>query len=174
MYHANSFYPADGGHLFAFHHGGRWEPQFNLGWFTRPTLPSCLRIGIGFNTSQAGRDPDRQAGQERLLKYFERFQQTVSKAWKNELARWMAANAGAIQLGANRPEFALLPADAVDRLLACQHAAALEWIFVGRWLYLDRPDDAAVLRDRAKLARAIDDTFRALLPIWIATYDGAA
>jgi len=170
LYDANSFYPAPGGHLFAFHHGGRWEPQFNLGWFTRPTMPSCMRMGIGFNTSQAGRDADREGGQERVLRYVEHFQRVIAKSWKNELARWMGANGGVIEVGLHRPEAALLPADAVDRLLACRHAAALEWIFVGRWLHLDRPDDAAILRDRSKLARAVDDTSRALLPLWLATY----
>ena len=171
MYHANSVYPGERGHLFAFHHGGRWEPQFNLGWFTAPVMPSCMRIGIGFNTSPAGRDPDREAGQERVLRYFERFQQTVRTSWRTELARWMSVNGGVVELGLHRPERAMLPADALDSLLACRHAAALEWIFVGRWLHLDRPDDVAILRDRAKLARAVDDTFRALLPLWIATYD---
>ena len=50
------------GHVNAFHHGGRWEPQFNLGWFTPPFTPSCLRIGIGFNLSQSGRDPTCRRG----------------------------------------------------------------------------------------------------------------
>ena len=141
----------------------------------RRRLPSCLRIGIGFNTSPAGRDPDRDAGQERVLEYFERFQQTVSRAWKNELARWMAASAGVdrARRESARNSRCFLPTPSIVCWRA-SNAAALEWIFVGRWLHLDRPDDAAILRDRAKLARAIDDTFRALLPIWLATYEGAA
>ena len=172
LFHANSFYPAPSGHIFAFHHGGRWEPQFNLGWFTRPARPSSMRIGIGFNTSPAVRDADRAGGQERVLAYFERFQRAIAKSWRNELARWMETNGGGVEMGSG-PEQSMLPAQAVERLLACKHAAALDWIFVGRWLFLDRPGDAAVLRDRAALARAVDDTFRALLPLWLTTYDDA-
>jgi len=173
LFHANSFYPALGGHhIFAFHHGGRWEPQFNLGWFTQPSRPSCMRIGIGFNTSQTGRDADRASGQERVLAYFEQFQRAIAKAWRTELVRWMETNGGLVELGASLEE-SMQPAQAVERLLARRHAASLDWIFLGRWLFLDRPADAAVLRDRAALARAVDDTFRALFPLWLSTYDDA-
>jgi hypothetical protein len=61
---------------------------------------------------------------------------------------------------------------AVDWLIGCRNAAALDWIFVGRWLFLDRADDAAIMRDRSTLARTVDDTFRALFPVWISTYTG--
>jgi len=172
LFHANSFYPAPGGHIFAFHHGGRWEPQFNLGWFTLPTRPSCLRVGIGFNTSSTGRDADRAAGPERVLAHFEQFQRAIARAWRTELVRWMETNGGMLELGASL-EQSLQPAQAVERLLALHNAAALEWIFVGRWLFLDRPADAAVLRDRAALARTVDDTFRALFPLWLGAYDAA-
>ena len=94
LFHANSFHSHATGHIFAFHHGGRWEPQFNVGWFSSPPFDrSCVRIGLGFDFSKAGRDPDRVAGQERALAFFERFQQTLEKAWARELARWMDANA---------------------------------------------------------------------------------
>jgi hypothetical protein len=174
LFHANSAH-AESGHIYAFHYGGRWEPQFNLGWFgNTPEWPvNCLRAGIGFNAAATGRDSDRAAGQERVVRYFERFQRVVAKSWKSELARWMSANGGFIQYGAKPAAIDLLPARAVERLLGCQNAAAVEWIFVGRWLFLDKSDDAAILRDRGTLAQTIDDTFRALLPIWLATYSGA-
>jgi hypothetical protein len=54
--------------------------------------------------------------------------------------------------------------------LTCRDPTAVGWIFLGRWLFLDRPDDARVLSDRAKLASAIDDTFRTLYPVWLSTY----
>jgi len=160
------------GHIDAFHHGGRWEPQFNVGWFgSTPEWPvNCVRSGLGFNTSAAGRDPDRAAGQDRIVRYFERFQQVVGTSWRNELPRWMAANGGFIQYGARPADVDLLPDRAIERLLACDHPADVGWLFIGRWLFLDRPDDAAILRDRAKLARSVDDTFRALYPIWLGTY----
>jgi hypothetical protein len=174
LFHANSSH-ASPGHIDVFHYGGRWEPQFNIGWFANPPgwAVNGIRAGIGFNASAVGRDPDRAAGQERVVRYFERFQRVVSKAWRNELARWMSLNAGFIQYGEKPAALDLLPEKAVERLLGCQNAAAVEWIFVGRWLFLDKPDDAEILRDRAKLARTIDDTFRALLPIWLSTYSGS-
>ncbi len=174
LFHANSAH-ADTGHVYLFHYGGRWEPQFNVGWFANPPgwPVNCVRAGIGFNLSAAGRDPDRLAGQERIVRYFERFQRVVARSWKGELARWMSMNAGFIQYGEKPAALDLLPERAVERLLTCQNAAEVEWIFVGRWLFLDKADDAAILRDRAKLARTIDDAFRALLPIWISVYSGA-
>jgi tetratricopeptide (TPR) repeat protein len=176
LFHANSAHPAAGnGHIYAFHYGGRWEPQFNIGWFASPPgwPVNCVRAGIGFNTSAAGRDPDRGAGQERIVRYFERFQRVLAKSWRNELARWMSRNAGFIQYGEKPAALDLLPEQAVERLLTCQNAAAVEWIFIGRWWFLDKAEDAAVLRDRAALARTIDDTFRALLPIWLSVYAGS-
>ena len=172
LFHANTFHSSSPGHIFAFHHGGRREPQFNVGWFSSPPLPrNCLRIGIGFHTSPAGRDADRIAGQERVLAFFDRFQRVVAKSWKRHLAEWMASNGGFIQYGDRPPATDLLPDRAVDWLMTCQNAAALEWIFVGRCLFLDRPADARILADRATLARIVDDTFRALLPIWLDTYN---
>jgi tetratricopeptide (TPR) repeat protein len=173
LFHANSCHPGAMGHIYAFHHGGRWEPQLNVGWFTQPSMPSCMRIGVGFNTSSAGRDPEREAGQEQVLRYFERFQRTIAKSWRTELGRWMGSNAGFIQSGAAPPSMSLQPQQAVDWLIGCRNAAALEWVFVGRWLFLDRPDDAALMRDRSTLARTVDDTFRALYPLWLSTYSGA-
>ena len=83
----------------------------------------------------------------------------------------MAGNSGFIQYGDKPPATDLLPSRAVEWLVNCQNAAALEWIFVGRWLFLDRPDEATILGDRASLARVVEETFRALLPIWLSTYD---
>ena len=174
LFHANSFHSHATGHIFAFHHGGRWEPQFNIGWFSSPPFDaSGVRIGLGFNFSQAGSDPDRVAGRERGLAFFERFQQTLVKSWARELARWMRANAGFIQYGDRPPEIDLLPERAVEWLVNCRNAAVLEWIFVGRWLFLENPADAKILSDRAKLATTVADTFRTLYPIWLATYTNA-
>jgi len=58
----------------------------------------------------------------------------------------------------------------VEWLLRCRNAAALEWIFVGRWLFLENVDAAKILADRARLAKVIDDTFRTLYPIWLDAY----
>jgi tetratricopeptide (TPR) repeat protein len=174
LFHANSCYANTSGHIFAFHHGGRWEPQFNLGWFSSPPYEAnCFRAGLGFNLSAvAGRDPERTAGHEQILRFFERFQQTIEKSWKRELARWMAASGGFIQYADRPPAREMLPERAVEWLLNCRHAAAQEWVFVGRWLFLDKPDDAKILNERAKLATIVEDTFRTLYPIWLSTYTG--
>jgi tetratricopeptide (TPR) repeat protein len=173
LFHANSFHANATGHVFAFHHGGRWEPQFNLGWFSSPSHPAnCMRIGLGFDLSAAGRDPDRVYGQERVLAFFEQFQKTLEHAWKRELARWMGGSGGFIQYGDRPPAVDVLPERAVIWLLNCRNGAALEWIFVGRWLFLDKPDDAKMLGDRAKLASLVDDTFRTLFPLWLGAYAG--
>lgn len=173
LFHANSWH-ATIGHAYAFQHGGRWEPQFSLGWFSSPPFEaSCFRVGLGFNLASAGgRDPDRAAGHEQVLRFFERFQQTVEKSWKRELARWMAANAGFIQFADRPPALDLLPERAVEWLLNCRNPAVQQWLFVGRWLFLDKPDDAKVLSERARLATLVEDTFRTLYPIWLSTYTG--
>ena len=171
LFHANSYHTVGtNGHVNAFHHGGRWEPQFNLGWFAPPITPACLRIGIGFNLSQAGRDPASVAEQEQILRYFERFQRTVEKSWQRELARWMGGNSGFVQYGSLPPAFDMLPERALARVLSCRDPVSVGWIFVGRWLFLDKPDDARILSDRAKLATTVDDTFRSLYPLWLTTY----
>ena len=58
VFQANSCHPGATGHIQAFHHGGRWEPQFNIGWFSSPPLASnCFRAGIGFNLSPPAANP---------------------------------------------------------------------------------------------------------------------
>ncbi len=171
LFHANSFHSHASGHIYAFHQGGRWEPQFNLGWFSNPPFPAnCVRIGLGFSFAAERGGAEGGSGSERALAYFARFQQVVDRSWTRQLAEWMADNSGFIQYGSNPPATDLLAPRAVEWLVKCQNAAALEWIFVGRWLFLDRPDDAKILADRASLARIVDDTFRALLPIWLSAY----
>jgi tetratricopeptide (TPR) repeat protein len=174
LFHANSWHSTTSGHVDAFQHGGRWEPQVNLGWFSNPPFEaSCFRVGIGFNlATTGGRDPDRAAAHEQILRFFERFQQTVAKSWKRELARWMAANAGFIQFGDRPPARDLLPERAVEWLLNCRNPTAQGWVFVGRWLFLDKTDDAKILNERAKLATIVEDTLRTLYPIWLSTYTG--
>ena len=173
LFHANSFQAPFTGHIFAFHHGGRWEPQFNLGWYgTPPHAARAFRVGLGFNLSQSGSDADRAEGQERILAFYDRFQQMIERSWKRELAQWMGENAGFIQYSDLPPAVDLLPERAVEWLLNCHNAAALEWVFIGRWFFLDNPQTATIVADRAKLARVVDQTFRSLYPLWLGTYAG--
>jgi len=84
----------------------------------------------------------------------------------------MASDGAFLQYGAHPPAVDLLPAQAVHWLVNCRDAAQLEWVFVGRWLFLDNPDHQRILGDKAKLARIADDTMRTLYPLWLDTYRG--
>ena len=171
LFRRNSFYSGGAGHIYAFQHGGRWEPQINIGISAAPQWErDSLRAGIGFNLTQTGSDPNREAGQERVLQYFENFQQLVSTAWKTLLADWMAANGGFVQLGHKPPATDLMPADGADALVNVRQPADVGWVFCGRWLFFDRPEDAAVLADQAKLVKWTDQAFTDLLPLWTTVY----
>src|SRR5205085_12001012 len=82
LFRRNSFYPGGAGHIYAFQHGGRWEPQLNVGFFSESRFGrSAIRAGIGFNLAQGEADREGDAGQERLLTHFDRFQRLVSSEW---------------------------------------------------------------------------------------------
>ena len=79
LFRRNSFHAGGEGHLFAFHHGGRWEPQINVGFYSVAAWGrSAIRAGIGFNLTQSGADREREAGQERVVAYYEAFQRLVA------------------------------------------------------------------------------------------------
>lgn len=172
VFRRNSFYPAGAGHLTAFQHGGRWEPQLHVGLFAaRQWRRDGLCAGLGFNLAPGSADGD-ELGQERLAAHFERFRQLVSADWRKLLTDWMTANGGFIQYADAPPETDLLPKDAVDALVGDGTPLDAEWIFCGRWLFADRPGDAATLEDAPKLARWIEQTFTDLLPLWMSVYRG--
>jgi hypothetical protein len=171
LYRRNSFYAGGAGHLYAFHHGGRWEPQFNLGFFASPQWGrDAIRAGIGFNLASGGASPDKEAGQERVLEYFEKFQQLVGSAWQKLLADWMTANGGFIQLADRQPATDVLPADAVATLTSLRNPTEVGWVFCGRWLFVDRADHAEILGDHNELVKWVEQTFVDLLPLWTSVY----
>jgi tetratricopeptide (TPR) repeat protein len=171
LFRRNSFYPGMHGHVFAFHHGGRWEPQFNIGMFSaNPWGQSSFRMGLGFNMSPAGSDPDREAGQANTLAWFERFQQQLTGAWGSHVAEWMERDGGFIQFGERGPATDLLPKQAVEWLATCRNPSGIGWVFVGRWLFLERPEDAAALGEMRKLVATVEDAFAALFPLWLKVY----
>jgi hypothetical protein len=174
LFRRNSFYPGGAGHIYAFHHGGRWEPQLNLGFFAESRFGrSAIRAGIGFNLAQGEIDREREAGQERLLAHFERFQLLVSSEWRQLLTDWMGANGGFIQYGKEGPSLDLLPKDAVNWLATTDDARELGWVFCGRWLFADRPGDADVMENATKLTKVLEQTFTDLLPLWMSVYRSA-
>lgn len=171
LFHRNSYHSGGSGHIFAYHHGGRWEPQFNIGIFSdQPWRINAFRIGLGFNLSPGGRDSDREAGQEQIAFYFEQFQLALQATWRGHLVDWMAKSSGFIQFSDRGPALEMLPKQAVDWLINCRNRLGLEWIFCGRWLMLDNPDDERTLAEMPRLIAAIEDTFAAMFPLWLATY----
>jgi hypothetical protein len=170
LFHRNSYHDAGNGYVHAWHHGGRWEPQFDIGLLGGSLWGgNWMRMGLGFNLVAGGRD-DQLDGHERVVRYFEAFQQQLGSAWKRHLADWMAKSGGFIQYGHRGPAVDLLPQQAVEWLMTCRNPSAQEWIFVGRWLSLSTPADATVLGDMRQLVATIEDTFAALFPLWAAIY----
>jgi len=167
LFHRNSYHAGTNGHIFAYHHGGRWEPQFNLGWFSKtPWGGDWMRVGLGFNLTDGGRDSDRDEGQEQIVSYFEEFQQRLTSTWRGHLVDWMGKSGGFIQYGDRAPAMDLLPSQAVEWLINCRNPIGQGWVFVGRWLSLDKAEDAAVLASMPKLVATVEDTFAALFPMW--------
>jgi tetratricopeptide (TPR) repeat protein len=161
------FHPADliarQGHLHLVHHGGRFEPQWRMAWSGPPALDTrAFCAGLGFDGAGEGA--------EAVARAFERFQQALAATWRGPLAEWMAANGGFTQSGSGGPAVSLAPGAAVDALTD-RAALANGFVFVGRWWFLDRIADADALADRAKLARLVEDTFRTLVPLWLAAYE---
>jgi tetratricopeptide (TPR) repeat protein len=174
LFRRNSFYPGGAGHIYAFQHGGRWEPQVNLGFFADSRLGrNAIRAGLGFNLAAGEADIDSGAGHERVLAHFERFQQLVSSEWRQLLIDWMGANGGFIQYGDQGPSLDMLPKDAVNWLATTTEARELGWVFCGRWLFADRMADADTMENATKLTKTLEQTFTDLLPLWMSVYRGA-
>ena len=170
LFHRNSYHDGGDGYLHAHHHGGRWEPQFDLGFMGGSAWGgNWMRMGLGFNLGTGGRD-EQIDGHERMVQYFETFQQQLSSAWRRHLADWMSTSGGFIQYGSRGPAVDVLPPQAVEWLISCRNPAAQGWIFVGRWLSLSEPADAAILGDMRQLVATVEDTFAALFPLWAAIY----
>lgn len=171
LFRRNSFYPGGAGHIHAFQHGGRWEPQLNLGFYAASVFGrNAIRAGIGFNLAQGEVDREREAGQERVIAHFERFQQLVSSEWRQLLTDWMGANGGFIQSGDQPPSVEMLPKDAVEWLATTTRGRELGWVFCGRWLFTDHPGDAGTMENATKLTKAVEQTFTDLLPLWMSVY----
>jgi hypothetical protein len=171
LFHRNSYHSGGSGLIHAYHHGGRWEPQFHIGLLSEhPWRVNACRIGLGFDLSPSGRDVDREAGQEQIAGYFELFQAALESTWRGHLVDWMAKSAGFIQYSDRAPAFDLQPKQAVEWLMSCRNPIGLEWIFVGRWLRLDDPDAARTLGEMRLLVTDIEETFAAMFPLWLAVY----
>jgi hypothetical protein len=85
----------------------------------------------------------------------------------------MGSTGGFIQFGDRAPATEMLPKQAVDWVVNCRNPAGIGWVFVGRWLQLVKPDDAATLSEMRKLVATVEDTLAALFPLWLVTYQGS-
>ena len=167
LFRRNTVHAGGPGHLRVFHQGARWEPQLTIGLFSAtPWGRDAVCAGIGFKLTAEGSETD----QERALAHFAQFQQLVSGAWRGFLTQWMSMNGGFIQHGDTPPSTDLLPNDALAWLINCQHPATVGWIFFGRWLFLDRLQDAEILADGRRLVSWIESSFSDLLPVWTSLY----
>ena len=171
LFRRGSIEPASPGHIRVSQQGGRWEPQLSIGLFAASQWQrDCLSTGIGFNLAPAGDNDKSDAGRERAVEYFAAFQQLLATTWRQHLAEWLRSNGGFLQLGERPPATDVLPADAVRTLIDTTAPAEHGWIFCGRWLFLDRGEDAAILADAPRLLRWFDQTFTDLLPLWSSVY----
>ena len=171
LFRRGSIAPASAGHIHVFQQGGRWEPQLNIGLFAAPQWRrDALSAGIGFNLAPGGDDEKSDAGRERAFEYFAAFQQLLATAWRQHLTDWLRTNGGFIQVGQQPPSTELLPGDAVSTLIKMASGAEQGWVACGRWLFMDRGEDAGILTDAPRLLRWIEQTFSDLLPLWGSIY----
>src|SRR5262245_59665076 len=127
LFRRNSFHAGEQGHVHAFQHGGRWEPQLNLGWSSSGPA-RMMRAGIGFNLAADPSDPEGEVGRERLVAQFARFQQLIATEWRALLTRWMEGNRGFIQYAAEPPATGMLPSQSVQWLIDCPNPTDLGWV----------------------------------------------
>jgi hypothetical protein len=171
LFRRNTLQASGPGHLHVFHQGGRFEPQLNVGFLSRtPWGRDAIRAGLGFNLAPAGDDPSDVAGHERALAAFGRFQHLASSAWRSFLTQWMSTSGGFVQFGHAAPSTDLMPNDALGRLINLQASPDVEWVFFGRWLFLDRPNDADVMADGRRLVVWTESSLTDLLPVWTSLY----
>jgi hypothetical protein len=172
LFRRNTLRSTGSGQLEAFHLGGRFEPQLNVGLLSAtPWGRDAVRAGIAFDL--APEEPELEAdrlGRERAIAAFARFQQHAGSTWRSFLAQWMATNGGFVQIGRTPPSTDLMPNDALAKLIACQAPVEVDWIFFGRWLFLDRANDAEMLADGRRLVAWIETSFTDLLPLWTSLY----
>ncbi|RPJ70538.1 MAG: tetratricopeptide repeat protein [Acidobacteria bacterium] len=162
------------GHWFVFNLGGRWEPQFNIGMYGGVQKGGdWLRIGMGFNLTERGNDPDPAEGLRAARDHFRRFQALLGSPKRSLFTGWMIKENGLIQHddGAG-PRLDLAdPSRSLDVILHAEPTRT-EWVFFGKWLSPDREQDAVVLADPVSLVRTIDRAFIGLLPLWRAMWNG--
>ena len=169
LFRRDSFHASSDGELEAFHYGGRWEPRLSVA-LTGASHSSgrgrdSLGAGVLFDLAP---DETNQAGHTRALEFFGSLQRLLTEQWRTFLSDWLTARGGTIEI--DRATDAVPAVAAVDALAAVGHPDALRSVFIGRRLYPDRAEDAAILADARQLIAWIDQTFDGLMPLWSSVY----
>jgi len=153
-------------HWVVFNAGGRWEPQFNIGMYGRPAAGNWLRIGLGFDLTDDGADADHAAVIARVRDHFRRFQEILASPRRSLFLGWMVKENGLIQYNEGGPRLDLREPSQAASLIAGADPERTEWVFFGKWLSPECPDEAAILADPVSLVRTIDRVFSGLVPLW--------
>jgi hypothetical protein len=132
-----------------------------------------MTAGLVFDLAPGGDDDRAEAGRERLFEYFEVFRQQLASTWRQHLSDWMRTSGGFVQFGDQPPATDLLPYQALEKIIGPAPAAEMGRVAVGRWLFPNRAEDAAILADGSRLVRWIETTFTDLLPLWSTVYRGS-
>lgn len=165
LFRANTLWQQPG-HLYTYHWGGRWTAQYNIGIYSANSSvgSNLARIGAGFNMTLAGRDPEAARKLPALLRRFASAQEALSGQLGRDLLRCLGQPRWGLQFGDDKPDLDGAPEAALSRLRGA-NGANVRWVFIGRWLSPNQPDDATVLEDRKAFLAAVDHVFRQLLPL---------
>jgi Tetratricopeptide repeat len=162
LFHRGEFY-AEPGHIYAYHWGGRWRPQANIGLFSAwQWSGNWVRMGLGFNLTLRGRYPEPTKLAE-LRRDFVAFQRRIATGHRRFMEDWLHAESGAAQVDGDRgPRLQETPTATVD-LICGLSVERTEWCFVGKWLSLQSDD--AVLSNPDQLARCAARTLSRLVTL---------
>lgn len=165
LFHSKSLW-GQTGHLYTYHWGGRWEAQCNVGMYSANSSvgKNLVRVGVGFNVTMAGRDPDAARKHPMVLRRLTAVQQSLTGSLGQEMRSWLEAPGWALQFG-DEPPMPASPANAVERFSAVRNPTDMGWFFIGRWMSPNDQTDAHTLGDARAFLAAADAVFRQLLPI---------
>jgi hypothetical protein len=159
-------------HWDVFSMGGRWEPQLNIGMHgSRGAAGNWLRVGVGFDLREEDPGSDAEGGVRTAGANFVRFQEILESPRRSLFLGWMVKENGRIQDTSAGPRFDLREPSQMARAILDADPRRTEWMFFGKWLSPDQPEEAQLLSDPLMLVRAIDRVLTGLVPIWRALHE---
>ena len=97
---------------------------------------------------------------------FRRFQRLLASPQRSLLLGWMVKENARLEYQYAGPRVDVREPSQAASLLAGLDAERAGWVFAGKWLGLEQPDEAAVLADPVALVRTIDRVLTGLMPLW--------